>query len=270
LDASDRDGKINIRQWPIKGMYLPDGIASFRRGGETYLITANEGDSREYAGFTETVRIEDSSVSLDPAFFPNAAVLKEEANLGHLTITKTLGKNPATGLYEQLFAFGARSFSIWNAEGELTFDSGDALERITGEAYPENFNASNTNNTFDNRSDDKGPEPEGVVVGEISGRLYAFIGLERIGGVVVYNIDSPAEPRFVEYVNHRDFTADPETPAAGDLGPEGVLFIAARDSPNGRPLLVVGNEISGTTTIFQIRSAPRERHDHDLSPRDVR
>jgi hypothetical protein len=270
LDASDRDGKINIRRWPIKGMYLPDGIASFRRGGETYLITANEGDSREYAGFTETVRIEDSSVILDPAFFPNAAVLKEQANLGRLTITKTLGKNSATGLYEQLFAFGARSFSIWNAEGELAFDSGDALERITAEAYPANFNASNTNNTFDNRSDDKGPEPEGVVVGEISGRLYAFIGLERIGGVVVYNIDSPAAPRFVEYVNHRDFTADPETPAAGDLGPEGVLFIPARDSPNGRPLLVVGNEISGTTTIFQIRSAPREHQDAYHSPRDAR
>ena len=257
LDASDRDGKINIRQWPIRGLYLPDGIASFRIGGKTYLITANEGDAREYDGFTETVRLGDGSVILDPAFFPNAAVLKNEANLGRLNITTTLGTNSATGLYEQLFAFGARSFSIWDAEGKLTFDSGDAFERITADAFPANFNASNSNNTFDNRSDDKGPEPEGVVVGEILGKLYAFIGLERIGGVIVYDLENPATPRFVQYVNNRDFSAAPDTPAAGDLGPEGLLFIKAQDSPNGKPLLVVGNEISGTTTIYQIQSTRR-------------
>ena len=184
LDTSDRDGKINIRQWPIRGMYLPDGITSFTIGGKTYLITANEGDAREYDGFTETVRIGGDSVILDPALFPNAAVLKNEANLGRLNITNTLGRNSATGVYEQLFAFGARSFSIWDAQGKLTFDSGDALELITAEVFPAHCNVSNSNNTFDNRSDDKGPEPEGVVVGEILGRRYAFIGLERIGGVV--------------------------------------------------------------------------------------
>jgi 2',3'-cyclic-nucleotide 2'-phosphodiesterase/3'-nucleotidase/5'-nucleotidase len=139
----------------------------------------------------------------------------------------------------------------------LTFDSGDAFERITADAFPANFNASNSNNTFDNRSDDKGPEPEGVVIGEILGNLYAFIGLERIGGVMVYDLENPATPRFVQYVNNRDFSAAPDTPAAGDLGPEGLLFIKAQDSPNGKPLLVVGNEISGTTTIYQIQSTPR-------------
>jgi hypothetical protein len=141
----------------------------------------------------------------------------------------------------------------------LVYDSGDALERITAAAYPANFNASNDANTFDNRSDDKGPEPEGVVIGKVFGSPYAFVGLERIGGVAVFEIADPEAPRFVQYVNNRDFAATPGTPAAGDLGPEGLLFISAEDSPNRRPLLVVGNEISSTTTIYEIRSARRGR-----------
>jgi hypothetical protein len=155
LDASDADNKINIRQWPVKGMYLPDGIASFKAGKQTCLITANEGDAREYPGFTETVRIGSRDVVLDPVKFPNGAVLKNASNLGRLNITRTKGRNPATGFYEELFSFGARSFSIWNASGKLIFDSGDVFERITAETFPLNFNASNTSNTFDNRSDDK-------------------------------------------------------------------------------------------------------------------
>ena len=136
----------------------------------------------------------------------------------------------------------------------MVFDSRDALELITAKAYPSNFNASNTINTFDNRSDDKGPEPEGVVIGKVFGKPYAFIGLERIGGVVVYDVSDPLAPRFVQYANNRDFTADPTTPAAGDLGPEGLVFISAQESPSGRPLVVTGNEISGTTTIYEIRT----------------
>ena len=144
------------------------------------------------------------------------------------------------------------------------FDSRDALELITAEAYPSNFNASNTNNTFDNRSDDKGPEPEGVVIGKVFGRPYAFIGLERIGGVVVYDVSDPTAPRFVQYVNNRNFTVAPApAPEAGDLGPEGLVFIDARDSPNGRPLVVTGNEISGTTTIYEIRTTRGDGDEDD-------
>ena len=260
LDASDRDAKINIRQWPVKGLYLPDAIASYKVGGKTFLITANEGDAREYDAFEEAVRIGDEDkVTLDPEAFPNGAVLKNDANLGRLNITTTMGKS-AAGLYTELFVFGGRSFSIWNSSGKLAYDSGDLLERITAEAYPSNFNASNDNNTFDNRSDDEGPEPEGVVIGKVLGKPYAFIGLERIGGVAVFDVSDPAAPKFIEYVNNRNFDIEPKTedeqgnPAAGDLGPEGLLFISNDASPNGRPLLVVGNEISGTTTIYQIKS----------------
>jgi hypothetical protein len=196
LDASDRDGKINIRQWPVKGLYLPDAIASYKVGSKTFLITANEGDAREYDAFEEAIRVGDDDVILDPAVFLNGAALKDNANLGRLNITTTMGKGPA-GFYTELFAFGTRSFSIWDVDGHLKYDSGDALERITAEAYPSNFNASNINNDFDNRSDDKGPEPEGVVIGKVSGTPYAFIGLERIGGVVVFDVSDPQTPKFV-------------------------------------------------------------------------
>ena len=195
FDASDRDGKINIRQWPVKGMYLPDTIACYKVGPKTFLITANEGDAREYEAFEEAIRIGNGDVILDPVVFPNGAVLKNNANLGRLNITTTMGKDSASGLYTELFAFGARSFSVWDVDGHLQYDSGDALERITAKAYPANFNASNTNNDFDNRSDDKGPEPEGVVIGKVSGTPYAFIGLERIGGVVVFDVSDPQTPR---------------------------------------------------------------------------
>jgi 2',3'-cyclic-nucleotide 2'-phosphodiesterase / 3'-nucleotidase / 5'-nucleotidase len=245
-------------------MYLPDAIASYRVGGKTFLITANEGDAREYDAFEEAARIgDDEKVILDPEVFPNGAVLKNDANLGRLNITMTMGRDEATGPYTELFAFGGRSFSIWDSKGKLAYDSGDLLERVTAKEFPKNFNASNTSNDFDNRSDDKGPEPEGVVIGKVFGKPYAFVGLERIGGVMVFDVGDPSNPRFVQYVNNRNFNADPEggNPLARDLGPEGLLFISHSDSPNGRPLLVVGNEISGTTTIYEISSTRRSGDD---------
>jgi hypothetical protein len=254
LDASDSDSKINIRPWPVKGLYMPDTIASYKVGNETFLVTANEGDVREWGPYAEAVRISNGSVVLDTNRFPNPAVLKTNANLGRLNISTASGRNPVTGVYEELYAFGARSFSIWSSSGQLVFDSGDDFEWITAMKRPANFNASNSNNTRDNRSDDKGPEPEGVVVGKAFGRDYAFIALERIGGVMVYDVTDPHAPFFVDYVNRRDFTKNPETEtaAAGDLGAEGLVFIKEDDSPNGKPLLVVGNEVSGTTSVFQI------------------
>ena len=253
LDASNKDKKINIRQWPVKGMYLPDAIASYKVGNQTFLVTANEGDTRDYDGFSEEERM--GKLPLDPIKFPNAAVLKDEKNLGVLLTSTTMGLNTATGLYEELYSVGTRSFSIWTADGTQVYDSGDDFEWLTASIAPASFNVSNSNNTLENRSDDKGPEPEGVVVGKAFGDTYAFIGLERVGGVMVYNVNDPMKPVFVDYINVRDFTADVKTSAAGDLGPEGLAFIKAEDSPNGKPLLVIGNEISGSTRILQIDKA---------------
>jgi hypothetical protein len=256
LDASDRDGVINIQPWPVRGLFLPDAIAAYRVGGRHFIISANEGDSREYSTFVEEVRIGSSSVVLDPTVFPNAADLKTAAQLGRLKITTTQGDRDGDGDYDELYSFGTRSFSIWTTDGRLVWDSGDAIEQITAEAHPGFFNASNSNNTFDDRSDDKGPEPEAVAVGRAFGRQYAFIGLERIGGLMVYDVSRPKAPTFVQYINNRDFTKTVGTVESGDQGPEGLLFIEEKQSPNGKPLLVVANEVSGSTTIYQIDRKP--------------
>jgi len=138
------------------------------------------------------------------------------------------------------------------------YDSGDEFERITAARFPANFNATNTSNALDNRSDDKGPEPEDVKIARIGDSTYAFIGLERIGGVMIYNITSPTAPRFVSYINNRNFSITPGAstvlvgaaagPVAadrvGDLGVEGLLIIPGNLSPNSRPLLVVANEVA--------------------------
>ncbi|MGC9526188.1 MAG: choice-of-anchor I family protein [Limnospira sp.] len=255
LDASNRDDGINIQNWPVFGMYQPDAISTYEVGGETYFVTANEGDAREYDTFNEEARIGD--VVLDPEAFPDAEELQLDENLGRLKITNTLGDTDGDGDFDELYAYGARSFSIWDAQGNLVFDSGDEFEQITAELVPENFNSTNDDNdSFDDRSDDKGPEPEGNVIGEVDGKTYLFTGLERVGGIAVHDISDPTDPQFVQYINTRNFDV-PETledgssnPAAGDLAPEGLDFVAAEDSPTGRPLLIVANEVSGSTSTY--------------------
>ena len=149
---------------------------------------------------------------------------------------------------------GSRSFAVWTTEGELVFDSGDAFEQITAEAAPQLFNAPEDANQFDQRSDDRGPEPEHLVVGKVGGHEYAFIDFERIGGVVVYDITDPTAPEFVQYINNRN----PEPGLSGedlafsDLEPEGMLFIPESESPIGAPLLAVAHERSDSTALFRI------------------
>jgi hypothetical protein len=158
------------------------------------------------------------------------------------------GKN-AAGQCNKLVSYGARSFSIWRTDGTgaLTraFDSGDEFERRSLALTNANFNASNSNNNLDSRSASKGPEPEGVVLARFGSKTFAFIGLERVGGVMVYDLTNPTAASFVTYLNTREGTG-------GDRGPEGLTFIPAAQSPNGNPLLVVGNETSGSTAILQI------------------
>ncbi len=239
LDASDRDGGINIQNWPVFGLYQPDAIASYTANGQTYYITANEGDARDYTGFAEEVRL--GAATLDPTLFPNAATLQNPANLGRLTISQTTSDKDGDGDIDRIEVFGARSFSIRDANGALVFDSGDQFEQITATLAPTLFNSEGATATFDGRSDNKGPEPEGVVVGVINNRTYAFIGLERVGDVIVYDVTNPSKPVFVQYV---------DTPE--DLGAEGLVFIAAADSPTGKPLLATANEVSNTVALFEI------------------
>lgn len=250
LDASDKDGGIHIRPWPVRGMYQPDGMACWTAGDTTYVLTANDGKDRDTSGFSERTRIKD--VPLDPTAFPDADELQRPENLGRLRVTKSLGDTDGDGRFEELYSFGGRSFSIWTADFEQIFDSGDQFERITAAQLPAHFNSDHESHNFDNRSDAKGPEPEGVAIGRIGEAVYAFIGLERVGGVLVYDVTDPQSPVFETYANPRDVTADAGAETGGDLGPEGVLFISAEDSPNGRPLLVVAHEVSGTIVVFEI------------------
>ena len=260
LDASDEDGGLNtnsgsaavkIQPYPVRGMYMPDAIASYTFGDRTFLVTANEGDARaDWPGFNEETRVrQHCTAGLDPTVFPDATNLILDSNLGRLRITTTpnggsAGKN-AAGQCNELWSFGARSFTIWDAELNRLYDSGDEFERRTTVLPNAAFNASHDNNTLDSRSPSKGPEPEGVAVGRLGSKVFAFIGLERIGGVMVYDITSPSAPVFSTYFN-------PRSAATGDRGPEGVLFIPANKSPNGKPLLVLGHEVSGTTVILQV------------------
>ena len=256
LDPSNRDGRINIQAWQgVRGMYQPDAIASYQHRGRIYLVTANEGDARDYDGFSEEARGADLH---DEGIVSDADVpgIDDNALLGRLNSTT----EPPFGDTSRLYAYGARSFSIWDGfTGEIVFDSGDDLERQIARLLPGEFNSTNDeNDSFDSRSDDKGPEPEGVTVGRIEGRTYAFIGLERIGGIIAYDVTDPRAPAFMDYLNNRNFDPDADCEAfeCGDLGPEGITFVPKEDSPDGRPLLIVGNEISGTTTVYAIDVRP--------------
>jgi DNA-binding beta-propeller fold protein YncE len=268
LDVSNADGAIRIARWPVYGLPMPDAIASYEVGGRTYIVSANEGDAREYDGYADVRRFRALSGETPPcdnarlqSFFATNPLaittldqLRDNANLGRLNLVSTEGLRADGSCYEGLYAFGTRSFSIYDAQLDLVYDSGADFERITAAVDPANFNANNDDNdSFDARSDDKGPEPEGVTVAQLWGRHFAFIGLERVGGVMVYDVSNPRAPSFVQYLNHRDFAQDAESPQALDLGPEGLIVIEAARSPiPGVPLLVVANEVSGTTTIYRI------------------
>jgi len=264
LDPSDRDGASNgpavkIGTWPVLGMYMADAIASYRVRGETYLVLANEGDAREWPGLVEEARV--SALTLDPTAFPSAATLKQNANLGRLTVSSSTGNTDGDADFDQLHVFGGRSLSIRTTDGELVWDSGDDLEQLTSTVGE--FNSNNdANNSWDSRSDNKGPEPEGVAVGRIGERWYAFLGLERIGGVAVFDITRPTAPTFVDYLNTRNFAAAQAT-AAGDLGPEGIAFVPRSSSPTKRPMLIVTNEISGSTRFLDVGVLGGDDEDED-------
>lgn len=261
MDASDADGAVNIASWPVRGYRMPDALATYEVEGRTYLVAAEEGDSRDWEGYSEVARVkdlgEDGLPPICPGFDTGSSMTVQElvgdANLGRLNITTANGLNPAGTCFERLYTYGGRGFSIWTPRGKQVSGSGDRLERITARAAPAFFNSTHTESGFDGRSDDKGPEPEGLALGRVGGRDYAFVGLERVGGVMAFDVSRPERPRFMTYVNNRDFTFSGEGAASGDLGPEGLDFIPRAESPTRRAMVAVGNEVSGSTTLFKVR-----------------
>ncbi len=251
FDVTDKDGATNLQSWPVKSMYQPDAIASFEHNGEVFIVTANEGDARDYDGYSEETRV--AKLKLDPEKFPNAKELQDEKALGRLKTTTAKGDTDGDGDHDEIFAYGGRSFSIFKADGTMVYDSGDEFTQILSKRYPTWFNSEGQEGNFDNRSDDKGTEPEGVDIGTVNGKRYAFIGLERMGGIMVYDISNPAAPKFETYILNANPKGDAEKGTAGDVAPEGLKFIAADKSPTGNAILVVANEVSGSTTAFELK-----------------
>ena len=240
-DVSNKDGGINMKRWPVLMMYQPDAIVAYETKGSTYLVTANEGDAKDYDGFSEETRV--GKLKLDKTMFPNANELQKKENLGRLKTTKTLGDTDGDGDHDIIYAYGGRSFSIWKDDGTLVFDSGNAFENIISKRSPEMFNA-NGPSKIDDRSDDKGPEPEALAIGKINGRIYAFIGMERNNAIFAYDITLPSDPHMVSYI----------MPNENHNSPEGLEFISANESPTGKPLLSVAFEMTGTIGLYEINN----------------
>ncbi|MCI4662738.1 MAG: choice-of-anchor I family protein [Neomegalonema sp.] len=241
LDASDKDDAINIQTYDnLVGNRMPDAIAAFEVDGATYTITANEGDDRgDFDEGGDAARVKDilagdvEGVSIDESV--------DTTGLERLTVSIIDGDTDGDGDIDVLHSYGGRSVTIYDASGNIVWDSGEGLARIAAEFNTAEFNGND--GEFDGRSDNKGTEPEAVTVGVIKGRTYAFVGLERDSGIVVIDISNPVEPEFVQYLN---------SSSDGHVSPEGLAFVSAEDSPNGDPMLVASYEVSGTTVAYTI------------------
>ncbi|MFC4402620.1 choice-of-anchor I family protein [Gracilibacillus xinjiangensis] len=256
LDAID-NGEAVIEKQPLLGFYMPDAIDTIEYKGKTYILTPNEGDARDYEAYSEEGSVEDiaDQINLNADYYEGYTQDELDAavenglleNLKGTDITLEQGKNEE-GIYEALYSYGGRSFSIFDAETmELVYDSGSDFEEIILEAMPEHFNTNNDELKYDGRSDSKGPEPETIITGQIDGTTYAFVALERFSGIMIYDLSNPMSPEFVSLISSRDFSED----VKGDVSPEGLQFITAEDSPTGNALLAATHEISGTVAVYE-------------------
>ena len=261
LDASHKDEQINIATYQnLYGIYQPDSIAYFNIDGVDYIFTANEGEDLWVGDTDDELDAED--VTMDSSV-TNASDFSDKEKVGKLGIYKYLGDDDNDGNHENLYAFGARSFSIWDKDAEQVYDSGDQIEQKVAEYVDNDYTKFNLDNNdeemkAEKESDNSGPSPEGIDVGRVGTKVFAFIGLEKIGGVMVYDVSTPHSPAYMSYNNDtRDLEATEtqmENNNAGDLGPEGIKFVSANHSPIDKPLLLVSYEISGTVGIFEVNT----------------
>lgn len=270
IDASDKDGGVNFKSYPgLYGMYQPDTISSFSWKGANFIVSANEGDAREYffdvtdeadctakggldydeddgcLAYIDESRVEDLTLAANFDYLNN-----DDDDIGRLKVSTVKGNTNDDGQYESLYAYGARSFTIWDSNGLVVFDSGDDIGRITASVHGEAFNNNEDENEGDTRSDDKGAEPEALTIGTIDERTFAFIGLERMGGIMVYDITNPYDVQFEDYFYNRGVIEGADI--TGDLAPEGMVFVTAEQSATNEALLIVGNEISGSIAVWEI------------------
>lgn len=228
-----KDGQVNLTTQNLYGTYMPDGVATKKIAGKQYIFTANEGDGREWGEYKDT-----GSYTFPGTTYKIDKILNSERD--GLDANRT-------------YIYGGRSFSIWDASTmKQVFDSGSDFEKITGNLYPDAFNSSNNKTELDSRSGKKGPEPEDIKVMNVKGKTYAFIGLERTGGIMMYDVTDVQNVKFYDYVNLRDFAGN-DVSTSGDLAPEGLNLVEAKDSPTGNPLMLVANEVSGNVRIYEMK-----------------
>ncbi|WP_418607928.1 choice-of-anchor I family protein [Pseudoalteromonas sp. US3C1013] len=270
FDASDKDGGVNFKSYPgLYGMYQPDTIASFSWKGANFIVSANEGDAREYffdasdeadciakggldydakdgcLAYIDESRAEDLALAANFDYLNN-----DDNDIGRLKVTTVKGDKNNDGQYESLYAYGARSFTIWDSNGLVVFDSGDQIARVTASVHGNAFNNNEDENKGDTRSDDKGAEPEALTLGKVGDRLFAFVGLERMGTIMVFDITNPYDVKFQDYFYNRGL--EPSADISGDLAPEGMTFVPAAQSATNEALLIIGNEISGSIAVWEI------------------
>ncbi|MFY0668696.1 MAG: collagen-like protein [Alteromonas stellipolaris] len=268
------DSSVSFGQYDgLYGVYQPDTIANYSWKDATFIVTANEGDAREYffdsadeatclsegglefdaddgcLAYTDEVKVEDLTAEANSEL----ADLQAAGEADNLRVTSAMGDVDGNGEYDAAYTYGSRSFTIWDQNGLAVYDSGDDFERITASVHGASFNNGDDENAGDSRSENKGPEPEALTVGVIGDRTYAFVGTERMGGIFVYDVTNPYDVQFADYIINRDLTEGlVATDVIGDLAPESLVFVSADDSASGVPLLLVGNEVSGTVTVWQI------------------
>ena len=246
IDLNDADGDYAPKTYnDTYGVYMPDGIAVYEAGGKTYLLTANEGDAREWGDFTD-----EEKRTLTSA---DGTVTAEDV--------RVLDNTRKAGIGEGNYLYGARSFSVFSVEADglrLVFDSANDFEAKTWEYLPEFYNASNDDADPESRTAKKGTEPEAVAVAEIGGKTYAFVALERIGGIMVYDVTDPADAQYVNYVNTRDFNG----PTEGDVAPEGLAFA----EKEGAVYLLAAFEVSGTVAAYELTAQDAETPDPTPDP----
>ena len=263
VDIDKKDEAYNPALYEsLRGIRMPDGVALYSVDGVDYIVTANEGDSREWGDYLN----EDERDFGDGQTSPTGKITAENSGLTGKVVF--FDSSDYDGLDSGLdYVFGGRSFTVFRADKSgLTeiYDSGSDFEAKTAEYIPENFNCSNDDKSLDDRSGKKGPESESITVGTVGERTYAFIGLERVGGVMVYDITDPAETVYVNYINSRDFSED----IAGDDSPEGLCFIPAADSADGNAYLLAACEVSGTVAAYELTANNSGNPDDGQDPGD--
>jgi hypothetical protein len=257
-DTSDRDSGAGPRTYRnVVGASQPDAIAGFTVGSGQYFLTANEGDAREYTCLNDDLRA--SALKVDARRFPQWKTLSGNAELGRAKVNPTMGDKDGDGDIDTIHLRGSNSMTMYR-NGVVIWDSGDLLDQIQIKAFGvANINGSHSlssdkstmNYVGQDRSDDKGAEPEGVAVGVVGDRRIAILGLERMSALAIFDITQPRNPVFQEWLQMLPTKATP----AKDVkywSPEGIVFVPANKSPSGKALIITSYELSGSLSIHQI------------------